>query len=250
MKNERQATMLSFIESRKTTTIKEISEYIYSSESTIRRDLDYLSKKGLILKGHGYIEFIEQPYESLFEDRIHRLQKTKASLAFEANKLIKDDMLLFIDSSSTCLALASYLHRYQNLTIVTNGIETVNKLKGAHHLTIIPTGGKISSNTTSMLGPNAFATIDNFYADIFFCSTRAINDFHARESSAEEAEIKRVFNKNARKTVLLFDDSKVNDQFNNISLNLNEIDTLITNSSPNKFKNKQGNQSLDVTYVE
>ena len=53
LNNERQQQILSCMESKNTITVKELTDQLYASPSTIRRDLSELEAQGFLKRIHG-----------------------------------------------------------------------------------------------------------------------------------------------------------------------------------------------------
>ena len=91
-------------------TIDSLCRRVYASRSTVRRDLIALEEEGTIKRSHGYVSVIvKSANESpIGMRRIENLDK-KQIIVGKAAPLLKDDMVIFLDSSSTVCQLAPML---------------------------------------------------------------------------------------------------------------------------------------------
>ncbi|WP_440896725.1 DeoR/GlpR family DNA-binding transcription regulator [Amphibacillus sp. Q70] len=229
MKKERQNEILKILREKKVCAVSDLCNLIYASPATIRRDIKDLKEKGLIRSFYGGVSIIEKNRKSLFEERKAASGDKKKVIADLAIQLIKDDMLLSMDPSTTCLTLGEKLGSFKNIQVLSNGLETVRTLHNILQSPLYLTGGRLNPQTISIVGDIAHEQIQNYYTDIFFCSCRTLTELGTFEASENEAQVKRHFSKNTAKTVLLCDDSKFNKALPHASLKFDQIDYIITN---------------------
>ena len=154
---------------------------LYASRSTIRRDLLSLEEDGILKRSHGYVSLnVKSAKESPIGMRqIENLDK-KQSIARNTDSLIKDGMVLFLDSSSTVCQLAPILKTKQNITVITNGINIANELSHAQNLTCFLCPGVLKHQSLSIVGEFTSEFIKNFNAEnanitILLCDTTKEN---------------------------------------------------------------------------
>lgn len=229
MKKERQNEILKILREKKVCAVSELCTLIYASPATIRRDIKELKEKGLIRSFYGGVSIIEKNRTSLFEERKAAFKDKKQVIANLAIDFIKDDMLLSMDPSTTCLTLGEKLGTFKNIQVLSNGLETIRTLHNVLKSPLYLTGGRLNPETHSIVGDITHEQIKNYYTDIFFCSCRALSELGTFEASENEAQVKKHFSKNAAKTVLLCDDSKFNKGLPHASLKFDQIDYIVTN---------------------
>lgn len=233
VQQERQGKIVNLLKSASFLSITELVEIVNYSEATIKRDLIEIEKKGLIRRVRGGAMIVDRkkidiPYlmkiDKFNEDR------EKEQIADIASNLIKDDMVLFIDSSSTALHLVNLLNRFDGLQIITNGIITASLASEYTNAKVNIIGGSVVSKRFTINGSKAFNDILTYHADISFMSCRGY-DFNmgATETTEGEAFVKQAIRKQSKKTVLMFTDDKVNHKFLHQSLENRDIDYIITN---------------------
>ena len=97
-----------------------ISKKLFSSKSTIRRDLILLEEEGIIQRQHGSIKLlIDSASEVSATMRRMVNQDKKIIISKLARDFIKDNMVIFLDSSSTVNMLTPILTQFKNITIIT-----------------------------------------------------------------------------------------------------------------------------------
>ena len=196
LRQKRLDMIVAMVRSRGIMTVPQLCECFQSSPATIRRDLRELAEKRLLLRNrNGAVPYQGRYVQPSVHFRAAVHAREKDRIAKTASYLIADDMLLFIDSSSTCLSLVNYLGNRKNLTIVTNSLQLLTLMRDSpHHL--ILTGGSYYAPS------HAF--------DLAFISSVAITpDGFAAETLEHSVFIRKAALFRAKETVLLCDSSKI-----------------------------------------
>lgn len=184
---------------------------LYASRSTIRRDLLSLEEDGILKRSHGYVSLIvKSAKESPIGMRQIENQDKKQSIAKKTDSLIKDGMVIFLDSSSTVCQLAPILKTKHNITIITNGINIANELSHAQNLTCFLCPGVLKHQSLSIVGEFTSAFIKNFHAELAILSCKAIQEKGVFEGDDSQGLVKKSMMENADKTILLCDTTKEN----------------------------------------
>ena len=128
---ERQQIIINHLKIVQFSRIQDLIELVKYSEATVKRDLIELEKKGLVRRTRGGAMIIDNqkidlPY--LMKIINFNEQDNKHKLAEKAKDLINDDMVIFIDSSTTTLHLIKMLAKFEGLQIITNGVLTASLL--------------------------------------------------------------------------------------------------------------------------
>lgn len=121
--NERQNEILRTLKESKTASVNALAKALYVSEATIRRDLAEMKSMGLIERSHGGAILPENAEEISIFFRMEKNANEKERAATKALPHIPPFKSLFIDSSSTALALAERLD-LSFKTVVTNNLQT------------------------------------------------------------------------------------------------------------------------------
>ena len=192
-------------------SINYLSKKLFASRSTIRRDLISLEEDGMIKRAHGYVSLIvKSAKESPIGMRQIENQDKKQSIAKKTDSLIKDGMVIFLDSSSTVCQLAPILKTKHNITIITNGINIANELSHAQNLTCFLCPGVLKHQSLSIVGEFTSEFIKNFHAELAILSCKAIRENGVFEGDDSQGLVKKSMMENADKTILLCDTTKEN----------------------------------------
>ena len=93
MSKEREKEILKLLLANKKVTVSELSEKLYTSASSVRRDLARLEKQGLLKRMHGGAEILEDSLSSLkipFAMRELEQSDAKILIARKAIGLVSD----------------------------------------------------------------------------------------------------------------------------------------------------------------
>ncbi len=177
MSKEREKEILKLLLANKKVTVSELSEKLYTSASSVRRDLARLEKQGLLKRMHGGAEILEDSLSSLkipFAMRELEQSDAKILIAKKAIGLVSDYDVIFMDSSSSAYTLIPYLASKNHLTVITNGVKTLSKL-GEYGIRAISTGGELLPSCSALVGEEAYKAIADFNANIAFFSCRGLS---------------------------------------------------------------------------
>lgn len=211
-------------------TVKELSQILFISEPTVRRDVTVLKKKELITCKRGLVTLsVKSPDKRIplfIRDSEHTAGKDV--IARKALFFVKDGNAVMLDASTTAFHLLPYLAKYKNILVITNGVKV--SLEAANlGIRTICTGGEITLESYSFVGTDAERTLDKYNADVAFFSCRGIDDDGlVTDNSISENAIRRIMIKNAKIAVLLCDRSKFGQRYLNTLCNINELDAVLS----------------------
>ena len=122
----RRARILEHIQTVGGASLAELARDHSVSTITVHRDLEQLSREGLVERFHGGARAIAGPgggrIETAWDRRLRESGAAKDAIAAHARALIADGATIFLDASSTCFALAHRLglEPPEELAVVTN----------------------------------------------------------------------------------------------------------------------------------
>lgn len=183
------------------------------SEDTIRRDLRELAKTGFCKRVYGGA-LINPPTPAPNAGSIYvrntRCTESKARLSKAAVATLENCNTIFIDASSTNLAIAEAFPRDRKINVVTNAPAIAEALKDHSLCTILVIGGLFNSDKGICYGPQAIRDIENIFADLFIlgaCGVDAVTGLTALDPS--EAEVKRAMVNQSAKVLVASTTSKL-----------------------------------------
>ena len=207
---ERQREILSILLQKKRCSVSELAKTLFTSEATIRRDLNVLATEGKVEKVFGGAIICENYAEEVpFSVRKDERIDIKQGICAKAATLIQEGMTVFLDSSSTSEQLVPYLKNFRNLQIVTNS-PRVPILLADSGLKVYSTGGQMSFSSQAYVGGIAEDVVEHMNADIFFFSARGVSEKGViTDSSQSECRIKQKMIRNAQISCFLCDSKKI-----------------------------------------
>ena len=223
-KNSRSEEILHIVNSKGSISIGELSEKIYVSRSTIRRDLEKLEQRGLLRRHHGGAESVL----SLRPPQIIRRQWNQAeknAAASKAAALVASGSTIFIDASTTAQYMIPYLSAIERLTVYTNGADTVMRLAEAG-IRAISTGGQLLSESMAYIGLAAADAVRRVYFDAMFFSSAGFDDNVVSDWSEDETALRRAVMEQSAKRYFLADHTKRGERYTHIVCRVNEIDKI------------------------
>lgn len=201
------------------------------SPVTIRRDFDFLEKKGLVTTIYGGAMVNRTlPDLELTEDEAGQRICERRLIAKEAAKLIKSGDALILDAGGTVKELAIELLETPDALIFTNSILAVNVLaQSDRDMRFITLPGYFKKSTMSFIGVMTLDYLDSIHVEYAFIGVSAFSlQYGGMVPDPEEAIIKRKMSKSAKRTVVLADHWKIGDSSLFTAVSLEDIDILIT----------------------
>ena len=228
---ERQNEILKTLKENKTAVVSVLAKNLYVSEATIRRDLAEMKSMGLIERSHGGALLPENAEEISIFFRMEKNASEKERAATKALPYIPPFKSVFIDSSSTALALAERIDLNYK-TVVTNNLQTAIQLSKKPNINLILLGGSVHFNTNSTTGSWTAKQIEDFAFDLVISSCAAVIGSDSFERSLDQKEIKRAAFERCQKKILLIDHTKFTSHGTYRLCPLSDYDLVVTDVPP------------------
>lgn len=209
--NERREQITELLSRRPSVTVAELTGLFQVSQETIRKDLEYLERQGVLRRVHGGALSVKkmQTCASLPERlELHRENKMEISRA--AMKYVKEGESIALDTGSTACELALMLVRsFQKLTVVTASLPVFQILSEQPEFRVILAGGFYYPGEKCFCGSLTLDLIRQIHVSVFFLMPSAVSlDFGISEHVGELIEVQRELIKNADQVIVLADSSK------------------------------------------
>lgn len=165
----RHTKILELLTEKNKVDVTELSQNLGVSQVTIRKDLDILEKKGLIIREHGFATLNGQ------DDMNNRLAyhyDIKQKLAKVACQMIDDGETIMIESGSCCALLAQEIaSTKKDVTIITNSSFIADYIRQYSQVKLILLGGEYQKEAQVVVGPMTRRCVEAFFVDKFFIGT-------------------------------------------------------------------------------
>ena len=115
--NARQQEIMQILKAKGSVSVGELSTTLFASEMTIRRDLTEMEKGGFLRRYRGGAVLKINLGEMPIKERLLLYKEEKEALAKKCLPYLKDDIAVFIDSSSTCQYLLPHIAEFKKAKI-------------------------------------------------------------------------------------------------------------------------------------
>ena len=207
---ERQEAILNYLKENKHSTIKELSKLVWSSESSVRRDIKSLEQKGYVKQVYGAVVSAEHENSIVpvtLRDSSNIL--IKETLAKKAVNHIFSGATIFMDGSTTVRQIIKHIDKFKELKIITYNQRIFSECTHPN-IKLYCTGGLFNMQNGIFYGSAAENYINNTSADLFFFSSQALSyDGEASDVYEEETSIRKAMLARSKKKIFLCDSSKL-----------------------------------------
>ena len=146
---DRNVKILEILAAQKSIKINFLAELLNVSQSTLRKDLDNLEKRGIIRRTHGYATFDGAVATG---KRMAVNYTIKRKIAKAAAQIVEEGETVMLESGSCCAMLAEELALAQkNIKIITNSFFIANHVY-RQNIQITLLGGKLQPEEQVLVG--------------------------------------------------------------------------------------------------
>lgn len=245
--SQRRASILQVLTQQGAVQVAKLVAQLGVSAVTIRSDLSALESQGLATRSHGGAVLTRTPpTEHTIQQKDALNHEQKERIGAYAASLVQPGDNIIIDSGTTTISLARHLRDAQNVTVMTNGLNTAWELADAPGVDLILTGGLLRKQSLSIQGTQAEACLQVYSFDKLFLGVDGfdlkfgITTHHEPEASLNHKMVER-----AKKIIVLTDASK----FGRVSLHrivqLDRVHTVITDAGISD-EYREGLQQLGI----
>lgn len=247
---ERKLAILAELQQTGKVTVAQLSQSLNVSEDTVRRDLRDLARANKLRKVHGGAMPIS-PSVKPYKTRSYQDQDLKLELAKVAAKLAQDGQVIFVDSGTTCLAIAQSFDLALSATIVTTSPHVAIALENHKKLEIILIGGNINTDDMTVVGATAYNSLQKIHADLCFLGVCSIHiSMGITTIDHEQAQLKSIMIENATKTVATATADKLNTAAAFHICDTSSINYIVTDASEETGSGLEPYRNLGIQIVE
>jgi DeoR/GlpR family transcriptional regulator of sugar metabolism len=225
---ERRNRVLELVRVRGFASLPELAGELKVSESTVRRDLDYLEDSGVARRTHGGV-FYTGPTPKLphFDLRQSVEWDKKREIAAAATGLIEDGDTILLDGGSTTYELARLLVG-RPLQVVTNSLPVAMLFSSSDTVDLVLVGGYVHRRTGVSLGPYANEMLADLNVRRAVISVAGINERGCYNSNLLLVETERAMMASADEVVVVADSTKFGRTCLSQLCELSDLDLLVT----------------------
>ena len=232
--NPRQILILEAVRARQSATVEELAETLGVTLQTVRRDVQRLSEKGLLMRFHGGVRAPSSTVENLAHNHRESLHSEgKARIARAVARQVPNHCSLILNIGTTTEAIAKALLHHQGLRVITNNLNVAAILCGNPDCEVIVVGGVVRSRDRGIVGEAAVDFIRQFRVDIAIIGISGIEaDGSLRDFDYREVKVAQTIVEHALEVWLAADHSKFNRPAMVQLATLDQIDRLFTDEMP------------------
>ena len=209
----------------------EVAAALGVTGETIRKDLIALERQGLLRRVHGGAVPVQSlAFEPAVETRTE-LAAEKTRIAQAALKHLPAKGSVLIDAGSTTAKLVELFPGDRDLTVYTNTVPLAMSLLTRPRLTVFTLGGRLRNVTFAEVGDWTARALAEINVDVAFLGTNGISiERGLTTPDPAEAAVKRLMLGCGGKRILLADHTKFGAVKGTKHADLDDIDTLISDT--------------------
>ena len=229
-----------------------LAEATRASLPTVRRDLEFLGRQGLVIRTHGgaVAHSRSTTYEPPYRQKIHLAAEEKERIGKAAAALIAEGDCVILDSGSTCMQIARHAHG-KTFTAVVLDLPIAMELADDPRVDVLVVGGKARTGLYCMVGPLTEDTLEQLHVNRLFLGADGIHvSYGVTNATAAEVPVKRAAIRAAQEVVLVADSSKFQRQVLMQVCSLDAVHHIVTDRGlPAKVLRALRRRSIRVTTV-
>lgn len=239
---KRQEEIIGILEMQGSVTVQELKERFHASESTIRRDLNVLHQKGVLVKVFGGAVRKESRINLKEEEvslRKEQLRDEKIRIARYAASLIQPEDFIYLDAGTTTGYMIPYITE-RTAVFVTNAVSHALALV-ENGFRVILIGGELKAATEAIVGNEAYVSLQKYNFTKGFWGTNGVSTVSGYTTpDINEAMIKECAMKHTQAPYVLCDNRKFH-QVSPVSFGDFNSATVITDRVPEELSGHHKN---------
>lgn len=246
---ERRSRILQITEDSGFVSLHQLVAEVGASESTVRRDLEFLDASGQLQKTRGGAAFLGDAQVD-FDVRRHHASHEKQQIAERTAQLIVPGETILLDGGTTTLEVARCLHG-KPLQVVTNSLPIASLLMNQTEIEVIFIGGVVYPRTGVALGEQAVAALKNINVSRLVMGAGGITEEGLFNSNALLVETERQMIAAADRVTVVADSGKFGQRALTHLCRLDAVHQIVTDDGiPDSWREVLNTSSIDVEVVD
>jgi DeoR/GlpR family transcriptional regulator of sugar metabolism len=213
-----------------TAKLDDLASRLGVSEMTVRRDLDELQRRGLVTRIRGGATAVDVP-ENGVAARAGWQAGLKDRIGRSAAELVEPGSTVLLDAGTTTVHVARALLDRAPLTIATPSLPVAEALADQPGIRLLVLGGEVRPGERSLAGPVTAAVLATLSFDVFVMSIGGITAAGWSEFTLEDAAVKQAGLRQAARSVVVADASKLGVRAFARVAELGAVERLVTDVS-------------------
>jgi DeoR/GlpR family transcriptional regulator of sugar metabolism len=236
---ERRSRLLELVRVGRFASLPALAETLEVSESTVRRDVEYLETQGCARRIHGGVLYTGiSPMLPHFDARQSMHWGQKKAIAARAVELVEDGDTILLDGGSTTYEVARLLVG-RPIHVVTTSLPVANLFASDTSSDLVLVGGNICPRTGVARGPYAVEMLSKVRVRKTILSVAGINEEGFFNNNLLIVEAERQMMHSADEVIVVADSSKFGRQSLTHLCPLGEVDHVVVDDGIDlKWKEK------------
>lgn len=174
---QRRRAILDYLQKAGAARTTLLSKELGVSEVSIRKDFQFLERRGLIKRIHGGAQLTDSGLSCLNLSERYSVNRTaKRKIALEAvRRLNRPGLQVYIDTGTTNALLAEAIPKDLPITVITNSLGTIAALAGRPVCKVITLGGVVDYENRIFLGPWIENQLERFQFELAFLGADSVS---------------------------------------------------------------------------
>lgn len=230
--SKRREKIFSLLKEQGAVQVSDLSDTFQVSTVTIRNDLAFMEKMGLITRAYGGAVLFDAPVitpEKSIQNKELENITVKKRIAEAAVSFIKQGTAVILDSGSTTYEIAHAMSKMTDITVMTNGLNVAQALSEAPGIELLMTGGSLRRSSLSFYGAQAEDSLRYYRFDTIFLGVDGLSLTSGITTHHEpEARLNRIMCEVSQQKIAVTDSSKFQKSGLHRIVDASAIDILIT----------------------
>ncbi|RSN42721.1 alkaline phosphatase [Amycolatopsis sp. WAC 04197] len=218
-RHERLTALLDMVGEREKVDVEVSAGELGVSPATIRRDLDHLAGRNLVVRTRGGAVASNVAYDLPLRHKAARNAPEQQRISAAAARMVDPGMVVGLNGGTTSTEVGRALATRPDmgepsggpsLTVVTNALNIAHELAVRPNIKIVVTGGVARQQSFDLSGPLSQLFLDQISLDLVFLGVDAFDPVHGAQAHHEgDASTNRLMAARARRVVVLADSGKL-----------------------------------------
>lgn len=231
-KSERREQILLELRLRPHVRINEMAERFGVSTETVRRDMDKLSRDGLIARAHGGASAGRAHYPD-FGERSRARPAEREAIGRRAAQLVRPGDAVMIDSGATTVEAARFLaYEGTSCTVVTNSLTVAMTLGQSAAAEVVLCPGDYLPSEAAVVGTDTVEFLSRLSVDRCLIGASGLTEAGVTETVRGFAAVKRAMLARSAEGHLLIDSDKFGRRGLSEVGRLEELHSIVVDRAP------------------
>jgi DeoR family fructose operon transcriptional repressor len=230
---QRRERIQQYLAIHKIVRMDDLSTMLDTSEATIRRDLEWLEREGVLERTHGGAILSQRlTFEPEYLQRAQTHPEEKRLIGELAASLIEDGEVVFMNSGTTTTQVIRHIRAGADISVYSNNVYAALEL-GEPGFKYNLIGGEFQPHSNSVAGHFAMDSLRQVYADKTFLGVDGISLLHGCTvpTSAEAEVVRQMIERTKGNIYIVADHHKWGVVSNFQIATIDEIDILVTDEA-------------------